>query len=130
MIKILVAKPGMDSHDRGAVVLCHAFRDAGMEAIYTGLWQTPEMIVSAAIQEDVDVIAVSMMDGNVLAIFSDIIEGLKKKCVTNIAVMGGGIIPENIRPKLSEMGISGFFGPGTPMEDIVNHIKSKVKKSS
>ena len=130
-IRILVAKPGIDIHDRGALVLTQAFRDAGMEAIYTGLYQSPEMIVSAAIQEDVDGIAVSLLDGQPLYVFSEIMKEIKKKGAEGIFVVGGGCIEDRFKSQLERMGVSGLHGAGTPLNVIVDHVteKAKAKKS-
>jgi len=129
-IRILVAKPGIDIHDRAALVLSQAFRDAGMEAIYTGLYQSPEMIISAAIQEDVDGIAVSLLDGQPLYIFAEIMKELKKRGAENIFVVGGGCIEDRFKPQLEEMGVSGLYGPGTPLKVIVDHVIERAKGTS
>ncbi len=129
-IRILVAKPGIDIHDRAALVLSQAFRDAGMEAIYTGLYQSPEMIVSAAIQEDVDGIAVSLLDGQPLYIFAEIMKELKKREGESIFVVGGGCIEDRFKPQLERMGISGLYGPGTPLKVIVDHVIDMAKGTS
>jgi methylmalonyl-CoA mutase C-terminal domain/subunit len=126
-IRVLVAKPGLDGHDRGAKVVARALRDAGMEVIYTGLHQTPDMIVNTAIQEDVDVIGLSLLSGAHMTLFRDITEHLKKNDMGDILVVGGGIIPEDDIPKLHEAGIEGVFGPGTALDDIVKFIKENVK---
>ena len=126
-IRILVAKPGIDIHDRGALVLTQAFRDAGIEAIYTGLYQSPEMIVSAAIQEDVNGIAVSLLDGQPLYIFKEIMEELKKKEADGMFVFGGGCIEDRFKPKLKEMGITEIFGSKTPLKEIVDHVVDMAK---
>ena len=126
-IRILVAKPGIDIHDRGALVLTQAFRDAGIEAIYTGLYQSPGMIVSAAIQEDVNGIAVSLLDGQPLYIFKEIMEKLKKKEAEGIFVLGGGCIEDRFKPKLKEMGITEIFGSKTPLKEIVDHVIDMAK---
>jgi methylmalonyl-CoA mutase C-terminal domain/subunit len=124
-MRILVAKPGIDVHDRGALLLCKAFTDAGMEVIYTGLWQTPETIAAAATQEDVDAIAVSMLDGQPLYVFGRLMDELKKIGGDNICVIGGGTAitaQEGIIPRLEKIGVSGLYGPGTPLKTIVNHV--------
>ena len=126
-IRVLVAKPGLDGHDRGAKVVARALRDAGMEVIYTGLHQTAEMIVEAAIQEDVDVIGLSLLSGAHMTLFVDVTNKLKEKGMEDVLVLGGGIIPEEDIPKLKKQGINGIFGPGTPCEDIVKFIENNVK---
>jgi methylmalonyl-CoA mutase C-terminal domain/subunit len=127
-IRVLVAKPGLDGHDRGAKIVARALRDAGMEVIYTGLHQTAEMIVEAAIQEDVDVIGLSLLSGAHMTLFIDVADLLKEKEINDVMVIGGGIIPEKDVPKLKKAGISGIFGPGTACEDIVDFIKKNVKR--
>lgn len=127
-IRVLVAKPGLDGHDRGAKIVARALRDAGMEVIYTGLHQTAEMVVQTAIQEDVDVIGLSLLSGAHMTLFRDVTEMLKEKGMDDVLVIGGGIIPEEDVPALNEAGIDGVFGPGTPMEDIVTFIKENVKR--
>jgi len=127
-IRVLVAKPGLDGHDRGAKVVARALRDAGMEVVYTGLHQTAEMIVEAAIQEDVDVIGLSLLSGAHMTLFIDVADLLKKKNIDDVIVVGGGIIPEEDVPKLKKAGIAGVFGPGTPCDDIVDFIKKNVKR--
>jgi len=126
-IRVLVAKPGLDSHDRGAKIVARALRDAGMEVIYTGLRQTPEQIVEAALQEDVDVLALSILSGAHMTLLPDIMELMKAKEMTDVLVIAGGIIPkEDIQP-LKDVGISEIFGPGTPTDDIVRYIKEKIE---
>lgn len=127
-IRVLVAKPGLDGHDRGAKIVARALRDAGMEVIYTGLHQTADMIVEAAIQEDVDVVGLSLLSGAHMTLFVDVARLLKKNGMNDILVVGGGIIPQEDIPKLKKEGIFGVFGPGTPCEEIVNFIKKNVKK--
>jgi len=127
-IRVLIAKPGLDGHDRGAKVVARALRDAGMEVIYTGLHQTAEMIVKAAIQEDVDVVGLSLLSGAHMTLFVDVAEMLKNKGINDVLVIGGGIIPEEDIPKLNNKGIKGVFGPGTPCDDIVEFIKKNVKR--
>ena len=127
-IRILVAKPGLDGHDRGAKIVARALRDAGMEVIYTGLHQTAEMIVEASIQEDVDVVGLSLLSGAHMTLFIDVANLLKKKGMEDVLIVGGGIIPEDDIPKLKKAGISGVFGPGTPCDDIVDYIKKNVKR--
>ncbi len=126
-IRVLVAKPGLDGHDRGAKVVARALRDAGMEVIYTGLRQTPEMIVRAALDENVHVIGLSILSGAHNALFPKIMELLRKEGADDILVVGGGIIPEDDIPDLKKAGISEVFGPGTPLEEIVTFIQSHAK---
>jgi len=126
-IRVLIAKPGLDGHDRGAKIVARALRDAGMEVIYTGLRQTPEQIVEAAIQEDVDVIGLSILSGAHTRLFPKIMELLKENNIEDIVVMGGGVIPEEDIPELKKVGISGIFTPGTDTRDIIKFIKEKVK---
>ncbi|NPV42966.1 MAG: cobalamin B12-binding domain-containing protein [Firmicutes bacterium] len=125
-IRVIIAKPGLDGHDRGAKVIARALRDAGMEVIYTGLRQTPEQIVETAIQEDADVIGLSSLSGAHLHLFSKVIELLREKKADNIIVIGGGVIPEEDIPELKKMGIAEVFTPGTSTKDIIDFIKSKV----
>jgi methylmalonyl-CoA mutase C-terminal domain/subunit len=125
-IRVLVAKPGLDGHDRGAKVVARALRDAGMEVIYTGIRQTPEMIVETALQEDVDVIGLSCLSGAHMELFSDVMERLGKKGMDSVVVVAGGIIPEDDIPALQQIGIRAIFGPGTRTSDIVNAIKKLV----
>ena len=127
-IRVLVAKPGLDGHDRGAKIVARALRDAGMEVVYTGLHQTAEMIVEAAIREDVDVVGLSLLSGAHMTLFVDVTRLLKEKGMGDVLVVGGGIIPEEDVPKLKKMGISGVFGPGTPCDEIVDFIRKNVKK--
>lgn len=121
--RVLVAKPGLDGHDRGAKVLTHALRDAGMEVIYTGLHQTPEMIVNSAIQEDVDVICVSILSGAHERVFPEILRLLKEKKAGDIPVLGGGIIPEKDIAELKKIGVKAVFTSGAPLADIVAFIR-------
>jgi methylmalonyl-CoA mutase C-terminal domain/subunit len=125
-IRVLVAKPGLDGHDRGAKVLARALRDAGMEVIYTGIRQTPQMIVEAAIQEDVDAILMSILSGAHMAIFPKVMELLRANGVTDVLVMAGGILPDEDIPAIEQMGIQGNFGPGTPMATIIDFVRSHV----
>jgi len=127
-IRVLVAKPGLDSHDRGAKVIARAFRDAGMEVIYTGLRQTPEQVVETALQEDVDVIALSILSGAHLALFPRIIELLKQRGLDDVLVFAGGIIPKEDVPHLKEIGIAEVFGPGTRTETLVKFIQENMRK--
>ncbi|HKZ44385.1 MAG TPA: cobalamin B12-binding domain-containing protein [Anaerolineales bacterium] len=126
MIRVLVAKPGLDGHDRGAKVVARALRDAGMEVIYTGLRQTPEMIAEAALQEDVDAVGLSILSGAHMALAPRILELLKANGQANVKVFLGGIIPDEDVPKLKEMGVTGIYGPGTSTEDIVNDIRAAI----
>ncbi|MCX8105656.1 MAG: cobalamin B12-binding domain-containing protein [Ignavibacterium album] len=126
-IRVLVAKAGLDGHDRGAKVIAAALRDAGMEVIYTGLRQTPEMIVEAAIQEDVDVIGISILSGAHMTIFPKIVNLLKERGVTDVLVTGGGIIPEEDIQKLKQMGVGELFTPGSSTTTIAEYIKEWVK---
>lgn len=125
-IRVLIAKPGLDSHDRGAKVVARALRDAGMEVIYTGLRQTPEQIVETALQEDVDVIGLSILSGAHKTLFPRIMELLKQKGLTDVMVFAGGIIPEEDIPKMKKLGIKGIFGPGTPTETIIQFMLENV----
>ena len=125
-IRVLVAKPGLDGHDRGAKVVASALRDAGMEVIYTGLRQTPEMIVAASVQEDVDVVALSILSGAHMTIFPRVMELLQDKNVHHILLTGGGIIPKADAEKLSKIGVGKLFGPGTSTRDIIAYIKEEV----
>ena len=125
-IRVLVAKPGLDGHDRGAKVVARALRDAGMEVIYTGLRQTPEMIVEAATQEDADVVGLSILSGAHMELFPLIIEGLKKKGRSDALVVAGGIIPEDDIPSLQQMGVKAIFGPSTPTSEIIGFIQKEL----
>lgn len=125
-IRVLIAKPGLDGHDRGAKVVARALRDAGMEVIYTGIRQTPEMIVQSALQEDVDVIGLSSLSGAHLALFSDVMKGLGEKGMQNVIVVAGGIIPEDDIPALETMGVKAVFGPGAKTTEIAEAIKKLV----
>lgn len=126
-IRILVAKPGLDGHDRGARVIARAFRDAGFEVVYTGLHQTPEQIVAAALQEDVDLIGLSVLSGAHMYLFRKVLELLKDKGADDVMVVGGGIIPEEDVPKLKKLGIKAIFLPGTSLDKIVGWVKDNVK---
>ena len=129
-IRVLVAKPGLDGHDRGAKVIARALRDAGMEVIYTGLRQTPEQIVGAALQEDADVIGLSILSGAHNHICPRVIELLQAKDITDVLVVVGGIIPDIDVPKLNEIGITGIFPPGTSMQVIVEFIRQQVRPAA
>jgi methylmalonyl-CoA mutase C-terminal domain/subunit len=125
-IRVLIAKPGLDGHDRGAKVIARALRDAGMEVIYTGIRQTPEMIAEAALQEDVDVVGLSILSGAHMALFPRIVSLLHENGLDDVLVVAGGIIPDEDVPALNEMGIDGVFGPGTPTDEIVDFIREQV----
>jgi methylmalonyl-CoA mutase C-terminal domain/subunit len=124
-IRVLIAKPGLDGHDRGAKVVARALRDAGMEVVYTGIRQTPEMIVETAVQEDVDVVGLSILSGAHLELFPEIVEGLKTRGKGDVVIIAGGIIPDEDIPALQSLGIKAVFGPGTPTYKIVEFIKSQ-----
>ncbi|MFC2075011.1 cobalamin B12-binding domain-containing protein [Bdellovibrionota bacterium] len=126
-LRLLVAKPGLDGHDRGAKIIARALRDAGFEVIYTGLHQTPEMIVSAAIQEDVDAVLLSVLSGAHNFLFPEVVKQLKDNGITDLPVIGGGIIPEDDVAELKKNGILEVFGPGTTMQDIVKFVGEKIK---
>ncbi|HKV56652.1 MAG TPA: cobalamin B12-binding domain-containing protein [Ktedonobacteraceae bacterium] len=126
-IRVLVAKPGLDGHDRGAKVIARALRDAGMEVIYTGIRQTPEMIVEAAIQEDVDAILMSILSGAHMAIFPRVMDLLKENHVDDVLVAAGGILPDEDIPAIKALGIKGCFGPGTSTEDIINFVRANIQ---
>jgi methylmalonyl-CoA mutase C-terminal domain/subunit len=126
-IRVVIAKPGLDGHDRGAKVIARALRDAGMEVIYTGLRQTPEQIVSAALQEDADVIGLSILSGAHMHICPRVMELLKERGLDDVQVVVGGIIPDQDVPKLNAMGIKGIFIPGTPMQQIVDFINGNAR---
>ncbi len=125
-IRVLVAKPGLDGHDRGAKVIARALRDAGMEVIYTGLRQTPEMIVEAALQEDVDVIGLSILSGAHMALFPRIMQLLRENGMENVLVVAGGTLPEADIPAIREIGIHGIFGPVSSLKDIIDFIRTNV----
>ena len=127
-IRILVAKPGLDGHDRGALVLARAFRDAGMEVIYSGLLPSPEQVAQMAVDEDVDVVALSLLNGAHMTAFPRVKKQLEKLGGKDILVVGGGIIPEEDKAKLLRMGITGLFGPGSSLSEIVEHVKERVRK--
>lgn len=124
---MLIAKPGLDGHDRGAKIIARALRDAGVEVIYTGLRQSPKDIVEAAIQEDVNAIGLSCLSGAHMTLFPEVVRLLRKKGADNIVVIGGGIIPDEDVPKLKKAGIVEVFGPGTPLEEIVRCFKTSVR---
>lgn len=127
-IRVLVAKPGLDGHDRGAKVVARALRDAGMEVIYTGLRQTPEMIAQAALQEDVDVVGLSILSGAHMALAPRIMELLKANGQTDVHVFVGGIVPDEDIPRLKQLGIDGVYGPGASTEDIIRDIRAAADK--
>jgi methylmalonyl-CoA mutase C-terminal domain/subunit len=127
-IRVLVAKPGLDGHDRGAKVIATAFRDAGFEVIYTGLHQTPEAIVETALQEDVDFICVSILSGAHLPLFGRIMSGLEEKGAAEIEVIGGGVIPQEDLSKLEGMGVRAVFGPGTPTSEPIAYIRERFRR--
>ena len=127
-IKILVAKLGLDGHDRGALVLCRAFRDSGMEVIYSGLFATPDRIAQIAEDEDVDAIALSLLNGAHGTLFPRVVKALKKKGIEDVLVVGGGVIPEQDKGALEKAGINGVFGPGTPLSNVIDHITTQVSK--
>lgn len=129
-LRILIAKPGLDGHDRGAKVIARALRDAGMEVIYTGLRQTPEQIVAAAVQEDVDAIGVSILSGAHMTLFPRILELMREQGIGDIPLFGGGIIPDEDIPKLKAAGVDEIFTPGATMDSIINYIQKRVGNSS
>ena len=126
-VRILVAKPGLDGHDRGAKVVARALRDAGFEVIYTGLHQTPEMIANAVVQEDVDGVGLSIMSGAHNTLFPAVIDALKAKGVTDVVIFGGGIIPEGDLERLKSAGVKGVFTPGTTLENIIAWVRENVR---
>jgi methylmalonyl-CoA mutase C-terminal domain/subunit len=128
-IRVLVAKPGLDSHDRGAKVVARALRDSGMEVIYTGLRQTPEQIVETALQEDVDVLGLSILSGAHMVLFPKIMELMKQKGLDDVVVFAGGIIPEEDITSLKKLGIKEVFGPGTPTGAVVSFVRENVDRS-
>lgn len=129
-IRVLIAKPGLDGHDRGAKVIARGLKDAGMEVIYIGLRQTPEQIAEAAIQEDVNVVGLSCLSGAHMSLFPRVVELIRKKGAKDILVVGGGIIPKSDVPKLKAVGVAEVFGPGTPITDISNFIVQNVKEEN
>lgn len=126
-LRILVAKPGLDGHDRGAKIVARALRDAGFEVIYTGLHQTPEMIVEAAMQEDVDAIGMSILSGAHLTLFPAVLQLLKEKGLSDVKVFGGGIVPADDIPRLKDLGVLEIFTPGTSTKDIIQFIKNNLQ---
>ncbi|MBW6457692.1 MAG: cobalamin B12-binding domain-containing protein [FCB group bacterium] len=129
-IRVVLAKPGLDGHDRGAKVIANAMRDAGMEVIYLGLRQTPEMIVAAALQEDADVISLSILSGAHMTIFPKVLDLLKKNGMDDVLLIGGGVIPEEDMGELKKMGVAELFGPGTPTTRTIDYIEQWYKNSS
>ncbi|RTZ71075.1 MAG: methylmalonyl-CoA mutase [Thaumarchaeota archaeon] len=127
-IKILVAKLGLDGHDRGALVLCRGFRDAGMEVIYSGLFATPNRIAQIAEDEDVDAVALSLLNGAHRTLFPRVAKELKKRGIKDVLIVGGGTIPDEDKKALEKSGVTGNFGPGTSLDDVINHIKKGVSK--
>ena len=125
-IRVVIAKPGLDGHDRGAKVVARALRDAGMEVIYTGIRQTPEMIAEAALQEDVDVVGLSILSGAHMALFPQILAALKERGLDNVLVLAGGIIPADDEAQVRSLGVQGVFGPGTNTNDIIQFIRERV----
>ena len=126
-LRILVAKPGLDGHDRGAKIIARALRDAGFEVIYTGLHQTPEMIAETAAQEDVDGIGLSILSGAHMTLFHAVIALLKEKGIDDVAVFGGGIVPPEDIPELKKLGVKGIFTPGASTEDIINWVRANIR---
>lgn len=127
-VRILVSKLGLDGHDRGALVLCRAFRDAGMEVIYSGLFATPERVAQIAEDEDVDVIALSLLNGAHLTLFPRVVKALREKGINDVLVIGGGVIPEDDKVDLEKAGVFGNFGPGTPLQTIIDFIQANIAK--
>lgn len=129
-IRVLLAKPGLDGHDRGIKVIASALRDAGMEVIYTGLRQTPSMIVEAAVQEDVDVIGVSILSGAHMTLFPAILDEMKKQDAGSMILFGGGIIPDDDKQELEKMGVAKIFTPGAPMEEAIKFLRETIKSGN
>ena len=127
-IRVIVAKPGLDGHDRGALILCRAFRDAGMEVIYTGFLATPEQVAQMAIDEDVDVVAMSLLNGAHMTAFPKVAKLVRDKGGDDILLVGGGIIPDDDKPRLEKFGITGNYGPGTPLKTIIEHVEKIVRE--
>jgi methylmalonyl-CoA mutase C-terminal domain/subunit len=128
IVRVLVAKPGLDGHDRGAKIIARVLRDAGMEVVYTGIRQTPEMIAEAALQEGVDVIGLSILSGAHMELFPMVFEGLRSRGMGEVVVVAGGIIPDQDRPALQKMGVKAIFGPGTPTSEIVELVREAVAR--
>ncbi len=127
-IRVLVAKPGLDGHDRGALILCRALRDAGMEVIYTGFLATPEQVSQMAIDEDVDVVAMSLLNGAHMTAFPKVARLIREKGGDDILLVGGGIIPDDDKPRLEKLGITGNYGPGTALKTIIEHVEKIVRE--
>jgi len=127
-IRVLVAKPGLDGHDRGALILCRALRDAGMEVIYTGFLATPEQVSQMAIDEDVDVVAMSLLNGAHMTAFPKVAKLIREKGGNDILLVGGGIIPDDDKPRLEKLGITGNYGPGTTLKTIIEHVEKIVRE--
>jgi methylmalonyl-CoA mutase, C-terminal domain len=127
-IRVLVAKPGLDGHDRGALILCRALRDAGMEVIYTGFLATPEQVSQMAIDEDVDVVAMSLLNGAHMTAFPKVAKLIREKGGDDILLVGGGIIPDDDKPRLEKLGITGNYGPGTTLKTIIEHVQRIVRE--
>ncbi|HEX9612598.1 MAG TPA: cobalamin B12-binding domain-containing protein [Candidatus Bathyarchaeia archaeon] len=127
-IRVLVAKPGLDGHDRGALILCRALRDAGMEVIYTGFLATPEQVSQMAIDEDVDVVAMSLLNGAHMTAFPKVAKLIREKGGDDILLVGGGIIPDDDKPRLEKLGITGNYGPGTTLKTIIEHVEKIVRE--
>jgi methylmalonyl-CoA mutase C-terminal domain/subunit len=125
-VRVLIAKPGLDGHDRGAKVIVRALRDAGFEVIYTGIRQTPDMIAAAALQEDVDAVGLSLLSGAHMTLFPEVVKTLRKKGLKDVLVFGGGIIPDEDQAKLRKAGVDRVFGPGTPLQEIVSYLNEKL----
>lgn len=128
-IKVLLAKPGIDGHDRGILVLARAFRDAGMEVLYAGLLPTPEEVIDTAVNEDVDVVALSLLNGAHMTVFKKVAEIMKSRNIDDIALVGGGTIPDEDKPELENMGITGNYGPGTPLSVIIEHVTKRASEA-
>ena len=128
-IRVLVAKPGLDGHDRGAKIVARAYRDAGFEVIYTGLFQRPDQIVQAAVQEDVDVVALSILSGAHNTLVPDVAKGLKEEGLNDVLLLVGGIIPEDDVPGLKEAGVAEIFGPGADLDEIIDYTRSHVRQA-
>src|SRR5438552_19143760 len=127
-IRVLVAKPGLDGHDRGALILCRALRDAGMEVIYTGFLATPEQVSQMAIDEDVDVVAMSLLNGANMTAFPKVAKLVREKGGDDILLVGGGIFPDDDKPRLEKLGITGNYGPGTALKPIIEHVEKVVRE--
>jgi len=127
-IRVLVAKPGLDGHDRGALILCRTLRDAGMEVIYTGFLATPEQVSQMAIDEDVDVVAMSLLNGAHMTAFPKVAKLIREKGGDDILLVGGGIIPDDDKPRLEKLGITGNYGPGTTLKTIIDHVERIVRE--